>query len=58
VAVLFTQTYGRVLAPGLSALDPSLPADVTQRSALSIAWRCFDQALDAFTQEQLLAHET
>jgi hypothetical protein len=25
VAVLFTKTYGRVLAPGLSALDPHLP---------------------------------
>ena len=25
VAVLFTKTYGRVLAPGLSALDPCLP---------------------------------
>jgi hypothetical protein len=25
VAVLFTKTYGRVLAPGLAALDPRLP---------------------------------
>ncbi len=25
VAVLFTKTYGRVLAPGLSVLDPRLP---------------------------------
>ena len=28
VAVLFTKTYGRVLAPGLAALDPRLPAGV------------------------------
>jgi hypothetical protein len=27
VAVLFTKTYGRVLAPGLSTLDPYLPAE-------------------------------
>ena len=25
VAVLFTKTYGRVLAPGLGVLDPRLP---------------------------------
>lgn len=55
VAVLFTKTYGRVLAPGLSALDLSLPSDVIQRSKLSIAWRRFDLALDAFMQEQLIA---
>ena len=33
VAVLFTKTYGRVLAPGLSALDPRLPEDVGARSS-------------------------
>ena len=27
VAVLFTKIYGRVLAPGLSAVDPHLPDD-------------------------------
>jgi len=27
VAVLFTKTYSRVLAPGLTALDPRLPED-------------------------------
>ena len=55
VAVLFTKTYGRVLAPGLSALDPSLPTDVIERNQLSIAWRRFDQALDVFIQQQLIA---
>jgi hypothetical protein len=55
VAVLFTKTYGRVLAPGLSALDPGLPEDVMTRSALSTAWRCFEKALDDFMQEELIA---
>jgi hypothetical protein len=50
VAVLFTKTYGRVLAPGLSALDPRLPEDVTARSALSTAWRRFQKSLDDFMQ--------
>jgi hypothetical protein len=55
VAVLFTKAYGRVLAPGLSALDPQLSADILERSDLSRSWRCFDRALDAFIQRQLLA---
>jgi hypothetical protein len=32
VAVLFTKTYGRVLGPGLVALNLSLPADLAKRS--------------------------
>jgi hypothetical protein len=32
--VLFTKTYGRVLARGLSVLDPRLPEDLTARSPL------------------------
>jgi hypothetical protein len=55
VAVLFTKTYGRVLAPGLSALDPNLPAEVIERSHLSRVWRCFDQALDVYIQQQTVA---
>ena len=55
VAVLFTKAYGRVLAPGLSALDPQLPSDLIERSDLSRSWRCFDRALDAFIQQQMLA---
>ena len=39
VAVLFTKTYGRVLAPGLTAFDPALPADLAKRSPLATAWR-------------------
>lgn len=55
VAVLFTKTYGRVLAPGLSVLDPRLPEDVAARSGVGTAWRCFERALDEFTQVQLAA---
>ena len=58
VAVHFTKTYGRILAPGLSALDPYLPEEVTARSSLSTAWRCFERALDDFMQAQLVAART
>lgn len=55
VAVLFTKAYGRILAPGLSALDPHLPNDIIERRPLSHAWHCFDQALDKFFQQQMIA---
>ncbi len=53
VAVLFTKTYGRVLAPGLAALDPRLPPELVRRSPLAIAWRQFDRALNNFISEAL-----
>ena len=55
VAVLFTKTYSRVLAPGLTALDPRLPEDVTTRSTLSIAWRSLQKALDEFVETKMIA---
>jgi hypothetical protein len=55
VAVLFTKTYGRVLAPGLSALDPHLPEEVMARSPLTEAWRTFERVLDDYIQAQLIA---
>jgi hypothetical protein len=55
VAVLFTKTYGRVLAPGLSALDLRLPEDVAARTGLGAAWRYFERALDDFIQAKLIA---
>ena len=55
VAVLFTKAYGRVLAPGLGALDPRLPDDVAARSSLATAWRRLDHVLDDFIQAQLIA---
>jgi hypothetical protein len=39
VAVLFTKAHGRVLAPGLALLEPTLPPDVARRSPVAAAWR-------------------
>lgn len=55
VAVLFTKTYGRVLAPGLALIDPTLPHDIAGRSPLAVAWRALDHALDEFTRRGLIA---
>jgi hypothetical protein len=55
VAVLFIKTYSRVLAPGLSVLDPRLPADVAARSSLSTAWRGLERNLNEFIQANLVA---
>jgi hypothetical protein len=55
VSVLFTKTYGRVLAPGLIQLDTSLPPEVAIRSPLATAWRRFDHALDDYIGCQLTA---
>jgi hypothetical protein len=55
VAVLFTKTYGRVLAPGLSALDLRLPEDLVARSPLTRAWRTFERTLDDYIQAQMIA---
>jgi hypothetical protein len=55
VAALFSKSYGRILAPGLSALDPHLPEEVTAGNHLSTAWRCFEKALDDFMQAELVA---
>ncbi len=55
VAVLFTKTYSRVLAPGLTALDPRLPGDISARSSLTTAWRALERVLDDFIETQLVA---
>lgn len=55
VAVLFTKTHGRVLAPGLALLDPRLPSEIAGRHALSVAWRRLDRELDSFIARQLIA---
>jgi hypothetical protein len=55
VCVLFTKTYGRVLSPGLAQLNPALPADISARSSLAIAWRQLDHALDDYIRCQLTA---
>ena len=55
MAVLFTKTYGRVLAPRWRALDPRLSEDVVARSSLTLAWRKFERMLDDYIRAQLLA---
>jgi hypothetical protein len=55
VAVLFTKTYARALAPGLSALGPRLPEDVAARSSLSTAWRSFERNLNESIEARLTA---
>ena len=55
IGVLFTKTYGRVLAPGLVALDPALPETIAQRTALTRAWRRVDSVLAQFVEKSLIA---
>jgi hypothetical protein len=55
VAVLFTKTYGRVLAPGLAVLDPRLVEVTSHRSDLAIQWHQFERALENFIDRGLLA---
>ncbi len=55
VTVLFTKTYGRVLAPGLVQLNPALPSHLTARSPLATAWKHLDRALDDYISGQLVA---
>lgn len=55
IAVLFTKSYERVLAPGLTALDPAIPESVGRRSPLSKAWRRFGETLDEFMEQGMRA---
>lgn len=55
VAVLFTKTYGRVLAPGLTVLEFSLPDKIPKRSPLALTWRQFEKTLADYVDKQLLA---
>jgi hypothetical protein len=55
VTVLFTKTYGRVLTPGLAAMDLRLPDDVAFRSPLAQAWRQLQHQLDDFVDAGLAA---
>jgi len=55
VAVLFTKTHDRVLAPGLVQLDRNLPDDIAERSPLAQAWRRFDRTLDDYINHQIIA---
>jgi hypothetical protein len=50
-----TKIYGRVLAPGLGALDPRLAEAGAGRSPLAVAWHRFEAALNDFIEENLVA---
>src|SRR5947208_13992484 len=45
-AILFTKTYGRTLAPGLTTPDLRVPAEVSGPCSVASAWRPFGRALD------------
>jgi hypothetical protein len=51
--VLFTKAYGRILGPGLAALDPRLPDELATRSPLATAWRNLGRELDRFIGDGL-----
>ena len=53
VAVLFTKAYGRILGPGLAALDPQLPLALARRSPLALAWKDLLRQLDQFIDHGL-----
>lgn len=55
VAVLFTKTHNRVLAPGLVLMDAGLTGDIAARSPLALAWRQLDRALDNHVDAGLVA---
>ena len=55
IAVLFTKAYGRVLTPGLAALDPHLPPELSRTSELATAWRHLNRTLDQFIDDGLAA---
>jgi hypothetical protein len=53
IAVLYTKAYGRILCPGLAALDPGLPASIATRSPLALAWKHLLRELDRFIDHGL-----
>ena len=53
--MLFTKIYGRVLTPGLAAMDATVPDDVNARSRLGQAWRQLHHVLDDFIDAGLAA---
>lgn len=55
IAVQFVKTYGRVLTPGLVALDPGLPEELASRNPLAVAWRHLDRTLDDYIDRAMVA---
>lgn len=55
VAVVFTKTHDRTLAPGLAHLDPRLSDDITERSLLATAWRRLERTFDDYIRTRMIA---
>ena len=47
LAVFFTKTYTRIVNPSLAELDPTLPAEIANRSAIARTWRAYEHELNA-----------
>ena len=54
LAAFFTKTYTRIVNPTLAELDPALPAETANRSAIARAWRAYEHQLDAHTTDAAL----
>ena len=54
LVVFFTKTYTRTVNPTLAELDPALPAETANRSAIARAWRAYEHQLDARTTDAAL----
>ena len=52
---LFTKAYGRILGPGLAALDSRLPDSIAARSPLAAAWKDLTRELRRFMDLGLAA---
>ena len=46
LAVFFTKTYTRIVNPSLAELDPGLPAEIADHTAIARTWRAYEHALN------------
>ena len=51
--MLFTEAYGRILGPGLAALNPGLPDELASRIPLAAAWRNLGREFGRFIGDGL-----
>jgi len=54
-AVLFTNTYVRIVNPSLAELDPQLPPQIANQHPLARAWRAIEHALDQKIKQAAIA---
>ena len=55
LAVFFTKTYTRIVNPSLAELDPTLPAEIANRSPIARTWRAYEHELDTLITDAALA---